>query len=146
VGGLKRQEPQMWFLHPRVFWHFLCPQALETYQGVSLDSLGVCTIKIGCIIAPDHRQRRQEAPKRILAMLAVFLCFPLGCLQRRGVWGCLNPSQVWPCGWGTLKDKKHPSGQKPPACSGTFCAPSVLKLPMESHWTPWGCAPSKSGA
>jgi hypothetical protein len=129
----------------RCFSHLAFPYGCETPQGVALDSLGVNTIEIRRIYAPNRRQRRQEAPKRILATLAVFLCFPLGYLQRGGVWGCLHPSQVWPCGWGTLKDKKHSGGQKPPACSGTFCAPSVLKLPMESHWTPWGCAPSKSG-
>jgi hypothetical protein len=75
VGGLKRQEPRMWFLHPRMFRHFLCPQALETYQGVSLDSLGVGAIEIGCIFAPNHRRRCQEAPKRVLAMPTVFLCW-----------------------------------------------------------------------
>jgi len=66
VGGVKGQEPQMWSLHPDMFRHSLCPQHPRTSQGVSLDSLGVDAVKIGHICTPDHRRRRQEAPKRIL--------------------------------------------------------------------------------
>ena len=31
-----------------------------------MDSLGVGAVEIGRIFAPDHRRRRQEAPKRVL--------------------------------------------------------------------------------
>ena len=53
LGSLKRQETHGWFLTTRVFWHLGCPQCLETPQGVPLDSLGVCAVEIGRIIAPD---------------------------------------------------------------------------------------------
>jgi hypothetical protein len=53
LGDLKVQETRGWFLTTRVFWHFLCPQRLETPQGVPLDSLGVGAVKIGHIIVPD---------------------------------------------------------------------------------------------
>jgi len=46
-----------------------------------MDSLGVGAVEIGRIIAPDHHQRRQEAPKRIPATLAAFLHFFTGYLQ-----------------------------------------------------------------
>ena len=75
-----------------------------------MDSLGVGAVKIGRMIAPGRRQRRQEAPKRILATLAVFLRFPPGFLQRRGGWGGIHPFHVLCCGWGALKDKKHAGG------------------------------------
>ena len=118
----------------------------ETPQGVPLDSLGMGAVEIGRKYAPDHRRRRQEAPKRILTTPAAFLGFSTGCLRRGGVGGHLYSFQPLRCGWGILKDKIHSGGQKPPECFGTCCAPSVLKLPRESHWTPWGSAPSKSGA
>jgi hypothetical protein len=53
LGGLKGQETHGWFLTTRVFWHLVCPQCLETPQGVPLDSLGVHAVEIGRIITPD---------------------------------------------------------------------------------------------
>ena len=75
---------QCWCIH----W-FPCCYSHKTFQGVPLDSLGVGTIKSGCIIAPDHRQHRQEAPKHNLATPAAFLCFLDGFLWNGGVGGCL---------------------------------------------------------
>jgi hypothetical protein len=72
----------------------------ETFQGVPLDSLGVGAWEIRRIIAPDHRQRRQEAPKRILAMPAAFFHFSIGSLQRGGVLGRRYSFHVVRCGWG----------------------------------------------
>ena len=117
----------------------------ETFQGILLDSLGVSAIEIGHIIAPDHCQRRQEAPKHILATLAVFLHFCVRFLWREGVCGGLYSFQLLRCGWGALKDKIHASGQKPPGVSTDSPCPTAMKLPRESHWTPLGPAPSKSG-
>jgi hypothetical protein len=121
------------------------PYSSETFQGVPLDSLGVSAIEIGCNYAPDRCQCRQEAPKRILAMLAVFLHFFIIFLRREGVGGGLCSFQVLFCGWGTLKDKIHTGGQKPPSVSTDSPPPTAMKHPRESHWTPWGSAPSKSG-
>jgi len=59
LGGLKGQDTHGWFLTTRVFRHLLCPQHLETSQGVSVDSLGVGAIEIRRIFVPDHRQHRQ---------------------------------------------------------------------------------------
>jgi len=70
----------------------------------------VGAVEIGRIIAPDHRQRRQEAPKRIPATLAAFLRFLVHFLLRGGVWDCLYVSQKLPSGWGALKDKIHTGG------------------------------------
>jgi hypothetical protein len=53
----------------------------ETFQGVTMDSLGVEAIKIGRRIAPDCRQHRQEAPKRSLAW---FSCFFVSSRRQRG--------------------------------------------------------------
>ena len=119
---------------------------LETSQGVQWDSLWFSAIKIGCIIAPDHCQRRQEAPKRIPATLAAFLCLPVHFLRRGGVWGRIYSSQILRCGWGGSKDKIHTGGQEPPGVSTHSPGPTALKLPRESLWTPWGSAPLKSGA
>ena len=90
VGGLKGQEPWLWFLHPRVFWHFLCLQHLETSQGVLVDSLGVGAVEIGRIFAPDHRRRRQEALKHYLTTPAWFSCFRWGIVDGGG--GIETPS------------------------------------------------------
>ena len=59
-------------------------ECLQTYQGVSIDSLVVGVIEIGCKNAPDHRQCHQEAPKRSLAMLMWFLMFLIEFLMWRG--------------------------------------------------------------
>jgi hypothetical protein len=67
---------------------------LETFQGVPLDSLGVGAWEIRRIIAPDHRQRCQEVPKRILAMPAVLFHFSIGSLQCGGGRGL-----AWPLDW-----------------------------------------------
>ena len=75
-----------------------------------MDSLGVGAVKIGRIIAPDHRQHRQEAPKRFLAMPAALLRFFAGSLQRGGVGGRLCSSYAPGCHWEALKDKKHLGG------------------------------------
>jgi hypothetical protein len=50
------------------FSHLQPTQQLETPQGVSVDSLGVGKIEIGCKNAPDDRQCHQEAPKHCLVM------------------------------------------------------------------------------
>ena len=71
-----------------IHW-FPCCYSHKTFQGVPLDSLGVGAIESGRIIAPDHRQHRQEAPKRNLATLAAFLRFLDGFLWNGGVGGCL---------------------------------------------------------
>ena len=52
---------QHWCIYP-LPWAY----SSETSQGVSMDSLGVGAVEIGRIFAPDHRRRRQEAPKRVL--------------------------------------------------------------------------------
>ena len=87
-----------------------------------MDSLGVGTIRIGRIIAPNCRRHCQEAPKHILAMPVVFLHLLIHFLQREGVWGRIYSSHTLCCGWGGLKDKIHMGGQKPPMCFGTLCA------------------------
>ena len=53
LGGLKGQDTPGWSKTTQVFWHFLSPQHCETSQGVSMDSLGVGAVEIGCIIVPD---------------------------------------------------------------------------------------------
>ena len=53
-------------------------------QGVPLDSLGVGAVEIGRNYAPDRRQHRQEAPKRIPATVAAFLHFFLQVFAARG--------------------------------------------------------------
>ena len=67
-------------------------------------------VEIGRIIAPDHRRRRQEALKRILATPAGFVGFFAGFVWRGGVWGRLYPFQVLRWGQGALKDKIHAGG------------------------------------
>jgi len=101
------------------FSHFHLPYKPETFQRGLLDSLGMGAVKIGCIIAPDRRQHRQEALMRILATPAAFLRFCVGFLQRAGVWGGLCSFHVLRCSWGALKGKIHAGGQKPPTCFGT---------------------------
>ena len=82
-----------------------CSYNPGTFQGVPLDSLGIVAVKIGRNYAPDRRQHRQEAPKRIPATPAAFLRFLVHFLRRGGVWDRLYSSQTLPSGWGTLKDK-----------------------------------------
>ena len=137
----RKKCAQRWCIH-----QFPCCYNHETFQGVPLDSLGVGAVKIRRTIAPDRRQCRQEAPKRIQATPVAFLRFPASFLRRRGVWGGIHLFPASRCGLGALKDKKHVGGQKPPACFGTCCVPSILKPTMESNETPWGSSPSKSGA
>ena len=55
------------------FPHFQQMDCLQTYQGVSIDSLVVGAIEIGCKNAPDRQQCHQEAPKRSLATPTWFL-------------------------------------------------------------------------
>ena len=74
-----QKSAQRWRVH-----HFHSPYGPETSQGVTLDSLGVSVIEIGCIGAPDRWQRRQEAPKRCLATPAWLLCFLAIFSQQRG--------------------------------------------------------------
>ena len=52
-----------------------CSWGLETFQGVTLDSLGAGVIENGRIYAPDCPRRRQEAPRCVQATLAAFLHF-----------------------------------------------------------------------
>ena len=130
----------------RCFSHFPGSYGYEALQGVPLDSLGVSAIEIGHSYAPDRRQRCQEAPKRIPTTLPAFLRFCAKCLWHGGVGGRLYSSQTLRCGWGILKDKIHSGGQKPPEVSTHSPCPTALKLARESNGTPWGSAPSKSGA
>ena len=65
-----------------------------------MDSLGVGAVKIGRISVPDHCRRRQEAPKRLLATLAVFLRFFVGFLRRGRLWGGMCLFHVLRCCWG----------------------------------------------
>ena len=110
-----------------------------------MDSLRFGAVEIGRIIAPDRRQHRQEAPKRILATSAWFFGFSVGLMWRGGVGGRLCSFQTPRWVWGALKDKIHLGGQKPPGVSTCFPGPTALKLPRESNRTPWGWTPSKSG-
>ena len=82
----------------------------ETFQGILLDSLGVSAIEIGHIIAPDHCQRRQEAPKHILATSAQFFHFSAGLMWCGGVGGRIYSFQTLRRVWGALKDKIHAGG------------------------------------
>ena len=52
-----------------------CSWELETYQGVTPDSLGAGVIKNKHIYVPDCCGRHWKAPTRVLAMPAVFLHF-----------------------------------------------------------------------
>ena len=85
-----------------------------------MDSLGAGVIKTGRIYAPNCCRHCQEAPKRILAMPAVFLHFFVNFLQREGVWGGLSLFHRVHCCWGALEGKMLLCGSCPPACSGTF--------------------------
>jgi hypothetical protein len=128
MGGLKWHEPRRWWLPTCTFWHFLCPHRLETSQGVSVDSLEVDAIEIGCIVAPDRRQHRQNAPKRCLTMWAWFCCFFANYQQQRGRGGPLCSIHATPRRWGVLKSKNNAGGGRPPACSGTPCASGLMAL------------------
>jgi hypothetical protein len=58
-------------------------ECLQTYQGVSIDSLVVGAIEIGHKNAPNRRQCHQEAPKRSLATPMWFLMFLIEFLMWR---------------------------------------------------------------
>ena len=62
----------------RHFFHLTSSYGYKTLQGVPLDSLGVGTIEIGCIIVPDCHQHCQEVLKHIPAMLVGFWGFFVG--------------------------------------------------------------------
>jgi hypothetical protein len=68
----------------RLFSPLHSPYQPEPFQGVTLDSLGVDTVEIKRIIAPDRRQHRKEALKRSLAMPGWFVCFLAGFSHQRG--------------------------------------------------------------
>jgi hypothetical protein len=109
----------MWFWHPCVFWHLPCPHHLKTYQGVAVDSLEIESVETGRIIAPDRRQRRQEAPKRCLAMPAWFRCFFANIQRQRGRGNPLYSFHATPQRWGASKGMNDTGGSCPPARSGT---------------------------
>jgi len=92
------------------FYHLPGSYGCKTLQRVPLDSLRVGAVEIGRIIAPDRRQHRQEAPKRILATLAWFFGFLVGLMWRGGVVGCLYSFQTLRRVWEALKDKIHAGG------------------------------------
>ena len=59
----------------RCIYPLLGSYSPKTSQGVPLDSLGVGAVEIRCIIVPDHRRHRQEAPKRVLGNATGILVF-----------------------------------------------------------------------
>ena len=130
----------------RRFSHSRFSCGLETFQGATVDSLGVGTVKTGCIYAPDCRRCRQEAPKRYPATPAWFWQLLGLFLHQKGCWDPLCLFHTIPQGWEASKCKNHNHGSCTPARSGTSRAPTTLKLARESQWTPWGSAPLKSGA
>jgi hypothetical protein len=93
-----------------------------------VDSLGVNAVEIGCMIAPDRRQHRQNALKRCLTMPASFSHFLANPRRQRGRRDPLCPFHATPQQWGASKSMNHPGGGCPPACSGTFCAFGVMGL------------------
>jgi len=66
LGRLKGQDTHGWSRTTRCIYPLPWAYSSETSQGVSMDSLGVGAVEIGRIFTPDHRWRRQEAPKRVL--------------------------------------------------------------------------------
>jgi len=53
LGGLKGQDTRRWFLTTRCIYPLPWAYSSETSHGVPLDSLGVSSIEIRCIIVPD---------------------------------------------------------------------------------------------
>jgi hypothetical protein len=74
-----QKSAQRWLFSP-----LHSPYQPEPFQGVTLDSLGVDTIEIERMSAPDRRQHRKEAPKHSLAMPGWFGCFWAVFLHQRG--------------------------------------------------------------
>ena len=109
-GWPQRARTTVVVLAPRVIRHFLCPWHFETCHGVSVDSMGFGAVEIGRIIAPDHRRRHQEAPKRCLATPAAFLRSWFGFLWREGGWGSLWLFQVVRCRCRAVKGKIYAGG------------------------------------
>jgi hypothetical protein len=78
-----------------------------------MDSLGVGVIEIGCKSAPDRRQRRQEAPKRLPDDAGVSFVFFDGVLIGLGALGLplFVPGQR--CRQEVVKGKNHTCGSCP---------------------------------
>src|SRR5712691_5519843 len=104
---------------------------LQTYQGVSIDSLVVGAIKIRCKNAPNHRQCHQEAPKRSLATPMWFLMFLIKLWMWRG-----RPDPLYP--FHTTPWRQVLSGGSLVVLVAVHCAPlRVLALSVPPAGWGW---------